>query len=231
MSDQNTEHQPEESITRTIQVADQAGLRVIDELEMIARDREGTVVREFSMRSDGRKEGNVDIDRTGSEERMIVSGRIVQPMDRQAKVADENDYAARLAKALSERWRIPVEVEPKDAEHSDVPDVWLRTPQGKVPVQVTHFDTQIVSALGHPGAFSTDITPQQIGAAAVQAIQRKQHVDRALAATTYLLLICPYPIREAMQPAIRQQVAASAPQNAYCETWVASLNEPTFQVQ
>ncbi len=81
------------------------------------------------------------------------------------------------------------------------------------------------------GQYSTEVTAKGIAAAAVDAMAAKQGVEPALAAKTYLLLICPYPIRATLHEAIRAEVEAARAKKTYLETWIASLNEPPFRLQ
>lgn len=202
-------------------------IKPIDELEILVDDKAGNRKREMSMRSDGRKEGNMDIDRTGEAETIRISGRKLEPPD---NLADENEYAGRLAKALCTKLESSVRVVPKLMEDSDFPDVWLEIHADRIGVQITHLDRGTIRGLNAAGQYATEITAEAIASAVIGAIGQKQRIEQALAAKSILLLISPYPIRPAIQGAIRQQVAAAGATNAYKETWIASLNEPAFEI-
>src|SRR5580704_2399005 len=121
MSENNRqpEQQPGEIHERIIK--DQ--MHALDELEMIARDVTGSVKREMSIRTDGRKEGSIDVDRTGSAERIRVAGT---RLGRPDNLKDENEYGARFAQALSNATGRPFSAIPKLEEDSDFPDIRLR---------------------------------------------------------------------------------------------------------
>ena len=203
-------------------------IKLIDELEILVDDKAGTTKREMSMRSDGRKEGNVDIDRTGEAEKIRISGRKLEPPD---NLADENEYAGQLAKAVSEKLGTSIQVVPKLKEDSDFPDIWLEMSPDRIGVQITHLDWATIRDLNVAGEYASEITTDAIASAVVGAIERKQKIEPALAGNTILLLISPYPIRQVMQDAIRQRVAKAAPKNSYKETWIASLREQAFEIQ
>jgi hypothetical protein len=120
---------------------------------------------------------------------------------------------------------------PKIEEDSDFPDIWLRVAKETVGVQITHFDRIAVERIYGRGQYSTEVTAKVFAEAAVDAMAAKQGVEPAVAAQTYLLLICPYPIRAALQETIRAEVEAAGTKKTYVETWIASLNEPPFRVQ
>jgi len=231
MSEDTPEAIPPKSIGRQIGTSANSSVSFLDELQILVRNVAGETKREMSMRTDGRKEGNVDIDRTETEERIRISGRILEPLDRDTKTADENQFASSLATALSKTMGIPIYALPKPKEDGLFPDIWLQTPEEKIGVEVTHLDQTTIEVLNTAQQYSSETTTEQIARAAIVAIQHKQKIDPAEAAKTYLLLISPYPIREAMQPPIQQHIAAVGPTNRYKETWIASLHEPPFQVQ
>jgi hypothetical protein len=107
----------------------------------------------------------------------------------------------------------------------------LQVEKETVGVQITHFDRVAVERIYGRGQYATEVTAKGIAAAAVDAMTAKQGVEPALAAQTYLLLICPYPIRAALHEAIRAEIDAAGTKKTYLQTWIASLNEPPFRVQ
>jgi len=218
---------PTKRVGREIHQHVEQPFKPIDELETLVDDKGGTRKREISMRSDGRKEGNMDIDRTGEVEKIRISGRKLEPPD---NVADENEYAGLLAKALSEKLGISIHVAPKLEEDSDFPDIWLELATDRIGVQITHLDRTTIRDLNTAGEYAAEISTESIAVAIIGAIEQKQKIDPALAAKTILLLISPYPIRPVMQGPIRQHVAGVGAKNAYKETWLASLREPAFEL-
>jgi hypothetical protein len=186
------------------------------------------LTREMSMRTDGRKERSIDVDRTGPAERIRIAGTRLEHPD---NLKDENEYVARFAQALTNVTGRRFVAIPKLEEDSDFPDIYLQVEKETVGVQITHFDRVAVEAIYGRGQYSTEMTVKGIAAAAVDAMAAKQGVEPALTAKTYLLLICPYPIRAALHEEIRAEVKAAGTKKTYLETWVASLNEPPFRVQ
>jgi hypothetical protein len=210
-------------------------VRALDEVEMLARDTEGVLRREMATRTDGNKEGVIDIDRTGSDVAVRRSGTRTGPMD---NLADENSSVAAFADALNRRDGSTYRPQAKEEEDSDVPDVWIvderqsaTNPQRRVGVQVTHLDREAIADLGSRQTYDLSGDVGTIARAAINAIGNKQRVDPAMARKTFLLLIAPYPIRESIQGEIRDHIRAAAPANLYRETWIASLREAPFRVQ
>src|SRR5689334_22631367 len=62
-------------------------VRALDEFEMLARNTTGELCREMASRTDGDKEGVMDIDRTGDQVTVRRSGTRSGPMN---NLADEN---------------------------------------------------------------------------------------------------------------------------------------------
>ncbi len=209
--------------------------RGLDGFDLEARGAGGELHREMTGRTDGKKEGVIAIDHTGDEVAVRRSGTRSAPLD---KLSEENSSAATFADALNRRDGSAFWHQPKEKEDSKVPDIWIidegrpaNDRERRRGVQVTHLDTDAIASLGSREAYDLLGDVGSIAQAAVAAIGNKQRVDHADARKTFLLLICPYPIRESIQGEIRDRIQAAAPSNVYRETWIASLGETPFRVQ
>ena len=220
--------QPEEAPARIHEVRATDKFRMLEELEIVQRDLQGEAVREMSMRTDGRKEGTIDIDRMGQKERVRIGATRLESPD---NLKDENEYLVRFAQALTKEKGQDFMAVTKEKEDCDFPDVWLRTGTELIGVQITHFARRAVGRLNSEGSYSAEVRPEGIAEEAIAAIFAKRLVDPATAAKTYLLLICPYPIRPVLQESIRRCIDSSGTAKTYLETWISSLSEPAFRIQ
>jgi hypothetical protein len=210
-------------------------VQLLDEFEMIAKDSGGEVKREMASRTDGKKEGVIDVDRTGQDAVVRRSGTRAAPLN---NLEDENTSVAALAVELNRRDGSAYRPVPKDTEDSDLPDVWLvddqkepKDAEARIGVQVTHLDTAAVRDLGRRERFDLSGDMRSIAQAAAGAIGKKQLVDPKIVAKTILLLICPYPIRTSMEDDLRRLIKEAVSGNRYRETWVAPFKERPFRVQ
>jgi hypothetical protein len=221
-----------QSGNRSIEVSE--SIRVMEELGMEARNEAGELQREMATRTDGKKEGIIDFDWTQPDVAVRRSG---SRSERLNNIDDENAAAQALAVALNMRDGSRYRHEPKEKEDSKFPDIWMvndALPLGdsglRVGVQITHLDREAIGALGSEKHFNLAGNLQALANAIVEAIKAKQHIDPTAAAKTFLLLICPYPIRESMHKVIRDSVAGSLPDTRYREVWIAPFKEMAFRV-
>jgi hypothetical protein len=114
MSEKNREPEQQAGEIHERVIKDQ--IRALDEVEMIVQDVSGNVSREMSMRTDGRKEGSIDVDRTGPAERIRIAGTRLERPD---NLKDENEYVARFARALTNATGRHIAAIPKLEEDSD----------------------------------------------------------------------------------------------------------------
>ncbi len=196
----------------------------------LVKTQGGRVVEEQSVRIDARKTTGCRVDLSGPEPRIIVTGKRQVRMD---NLADENEAGTSLAEALSKQTGRTYLAEPKAEEDSDFPDIRLIDAGSgeRICVQIRHFDDVAVRQLGKDREFNLEVTPDALADAICASIAKKNRIDPRLAATSYLLLISPYPLPPVLHPVIRDAVAARGPEKKYLETWVASRREPAFRVQ
>ena len=220
------------SVNRSIGVSE--SVRVLEELGLEAHNQAGEIQREMATRTDGKKEGIIDFDWTKPEVGVLRSGSRSEPMD---NVEDENAAAAALVAALNHRDGTRYRHEPKTKEDSKFPDIWivneglpLQDTGRRVGVQITHFDRIAIAELGKAEHFNLAGNLGALTAAVIGAMAAKQNVDAAAAAKTFLLLICPYPIRESMHKPIRDAVTGSLRNKRYREVWIAPFKEMAFRV-
>src|SRR5258707_10772087 len=128
----------------------------------------------------------------------------------------------------------------KERETGAFPDVWLTesTTGERVGVEVTHFDTLAISQLEGTGQYTLDVTLGDLALAVHQAIVRKNDkllgkapAEIALAAKSYLIVICPYPLRPSLQAGISERVVAHGAERKFLQTWVVPLRQKPFSVQ
>jgi hypothetical protein len=122
MSEKNREPEQQAGEIHERVIKDQ--IRALDEVEMIVQDVSGNVSREMSMRTDGRKEGSIDVDRTGPAERIRIAGTRLERPDNlkdenEYVLKDENEYVARFARALTNATGRHIAAIPKLEEDSD----------------------------------------------------------------------------------------------------------------
>jgi len=199
-------------------------------VNLIKADDEGKVFEEQSVRDDRQKTTGCTVDFSGTEPRIIVSGRRKVKL---IKLDEENEAGIALAEALSKSTGHIILAERKEKEDSKVPDIWLddTTLGTRIQVQIRHFDEVAIRELGKTHNFELEVTIPAIADTICAAITDKNQIDAQLAAVTYLLLISPYPLPPVVHPAIYAEVALRNPERKYVQTWVASRREPAFRVQ
>lgn len=204
--------------------------------------RKGELIYDESYREDLRKSGVIFTDRSEGVVVIQVSGKheAGRQSNRADQIADENEYATVFANFLGEREDRIYNIEPKTEEKGRFPDVWIQDTGStrRVGLEITHFDEQAIGQLGRDGAYTRQVTLDEIAASIQQAIvrknqnvQRKNDAERQVAAESYLLVISPYPIRELMHSDIAARVAALNVEKTFLETWVVSLKQRPFRVQ
>jgi hypothetical protein len=211
-------------------------------LDLDKADSTGRVVEDVTYREDARKHGTIRTEHTAENWRVQVSGahRDGRVNTRADKLAEENDSAIAFANALSERTGKVYVAEHKQVETGAFPDVWIQEQSGsqRLGVEFTNFDKEAISQLEEAGQFGFELTLDQIGQNIRDAITKKNSnvslksspkVD--LATKAFLVLICPFPIRQSLYKAIAEKLSALRVDKKFMETWVLPLNQKPFRVQ
>jgi hypothetical protein len=206
---------------RSLPASAKSELNLREEIDCDVNEKDKGVTRRMNIRSDRYQTGGVDIDVSGDEP---VATRWGQQQERKPNLVEENEATEALAAARSAASGIRFRPVPKENDDSDIPDTWLEAidlaaghPDFRIPVQITQLDAAVRGELGARQQFHRAGGVDDIVAAIRTAIAFKQNVDPTVPPKTILLLVCPHPLPNELQPGILDSLALKqANPEAFC---------------
>jgi len=164
---------------------------------------------------------------------LVQSERSSKPVGKEenlkAKNKEERTAAFALCRAYNQKNKTNFEAECKESVDGNFEDAWLAEGTQRLPIQICHFDTELLASLVTTGATVTQtIDCTKLTKMIEKAVQSKaKRYALAEKASCILLLQVPYGLGQSIREELQQRTFDFG---GFIEVWISPLHEDCFDL-